>query len=246
MKIAGNQNPFLPKPVDKTPEEKLRQVADLYEKQFMREMLKSMRSTVGESGLVKTNQAEKIFRDQLDDEYVNQWNQKGGLGLSDLIYDQLVEKYGAQMGINKNKLEKPIGPVQLSAIDQFKISRMPNPAGDQKSIQYRIEINPQSIIGSTKDQVQSPLAVDSEETSAANEVLAPWGGKIVRKLMTQADEQAIEISHDNGLVSRLNFRGQTGLNEGDTIEPGQKIGLLDENSKMFFWNIQNGTKVVSE
>lgn len=29
------------------------------------------------------------------------------LGLSDLIYDQLVEKYGAQMGINKSKVEKP-------------------------------------------------------------------------------------------------------------------------------------------
>lgn len=78
MKIAGQQNPFLPKPIEKTPEEKLRQVSDYYEKQFMREMLKSMRSTISESGLVKTNQAEKIFRDQLDDEYVDQWNQKGG------------------------------------------------------------------------------------------------------------------------------------------------------------------------
>ena len=245
MKIAGHQNPFLPKPIEKTPEEKLRQVSDLYEKQFMREMLKSMRSTISESGLVKTNQAEKIFRDQLDDEYVNQWNQKGGLGLSDLIYDQLVEKYGAQMGINKSKVEKPSGPVQLSANDQYKVSRIANPTGDQKSIQFQIEKNPQMANSNTKNFNQSPLAVDSEEANI-NDVLAPWGGQIVRKLLTQADEQALEISHDNGLVSRLNFRGTTSLTEGDVIQSGQKIGLLDESSKMFFWNIQNTTKVVSE
>lgn len=229
MKIAGNQNPFLPKPIDKTPEEKLRQVADLYEKQFMREMLKSMRSTVSESGLVKTNQAEKIFRDQLDDEYVNQWNKKGGIGLSDLIYDQLVEKYGAQMGINKNKLEKPNGPIHLSEQDQFRATRIPNPSGEQKGIQYRLD---------KKTGSDSPLAVDSEERPQI-QILAPWNGQVVKKYILDGDEQALEISHENGLVSRLNFRGSSQLQIGDQVQAGGHVGLLNDDAKMYFWNIAN-------
>lgn len=238
MKIVGNQNPFLPKPIDKTPEEKLRQVADLYEKQFMREMLKSMRSTVSESGLVKTNQAEKIFRDQLDDEYVNQWNQKGGIGLSDLIYDQLVDKYGAQMGINKNKLEKPQGPVQLAAQDQFRAVRIPNPSGEQKGIQYKIE---KKMIGNgllADPKNNSPLPVDSEDQSQS-EINSPWTGQVVKKYLLDGDEQSLEISHDNGLVSRLNFRGTTQLQVGDQVQAGGNVGLLNDEAKAYFWNIAN-------
>ena len=55
----------LPVPQQQTPEQQLREVAELYEKNFMREMYKAMRGTVPENTLVKTNQAEKIFQEQL-------------------------------------------------------------------------------------------------------------------------------------------------------------------------------------
>lgn len=80
---------------------KLREVADLYEKQFLGEMMKAMRGTAGEGKdqLIPVSQAEKIYKEQLDQQYVEQWGANGGVGMSDMIYNQLIEKYGPQLGL---------------------------------------------------------------------------------------------------------------------------------------------------
>ena len=71
-------------------DKKLHGVADMYEQHFIREMMKQMRSTVQESGFIKQNNAEKIFRGQLDDQYADQWGKAGGIGLSNLIHDHYI------------------------------------------------------------------------------------------------------------------------------------------------------------
>ena len=63
-------------------DKKLHGVADMYEQHFIREMMKQMRSTVSEGGFVKANNAEKIFQEQLDDQYADQWQKSGGIGFS--------------------------------------------------------------------------------------------------------------------------------------------------------------------
>lgn len=89
-------------------EEKLREVADLYEKHFIKEMMKQMKSTVPESGLLKKNNAEKIFEDQLDDQYSSEWNKRGGFGLSDMIYEQLNQKFGNSSGLSGPEVGKTV------------------------------------------------------------------------------------------------------------------------------------------
>jgi Rod binding domain-containing protein len=73
-------------------DKKIRGAAELYEKQFLREMTKAMRSTVKESELIPVSQGEKIFREQLDQQYADQWGDQGGIGLADLIEQKLREK----------------------------------------------------------------------------------------------------------------------------------------------------------
>jgi hypothetical protein len=73
---------FMGKPVQKSPDQKLHEVSEMYEKHFLREMMKAMRSTVHEGGFIQQNQAERIFKEQLDDHYVDKWSEKGGIGLS--------------------------------------------------------------------------------------------------------------------------------------------------------------------
>ena len=85
------QNPNLKSENNINPEN-LKKVSDEYEKYFLKEMIKSMRSTVQESEFLKANHAEKIFQEQLDDQYSAEWNQKGGFGLSEMIFKQLSEK----------------------------------------------------------------------------------------------------------------------------------------------------------
>lgn len=79
--------------------QKVREVADLYEKFFIKELMRHMKSGLNEDGgIIKKNNAEKIFSEQLDEQYSEQWNKRGGFGLSDMIYDNITERYGAQAG----------------------------------------------------------------------------------------------------------------------------------------------------
>jgi hypothetical protein len=100
-----------PNPVDgdhKPPEserskqvkKKIRSVAELYEKQFLRDMVKQMRSTVSFSDISKPSFAEGYFSEQLDQEYVEKWGDRGGIGLGDMIYQQLMSQYGSRMGVS--------------------------------------------------------------------------------------------------------------------------------------------------
>ena len=71
----------------------LRKASQLYEKHFLRELVKSMRKTVPESSLTKSSMGEKIYKQQLDAEYVEKWGDAGGLGLADIIYTHIKDQF---------------------------------------------------------------------------------------------------------------------------------------------------------
>lgn len=195
-----------------------REVSDMYEKHFLREMMKSMRSSVPESGLVKVNSAEKIFREQLDGEYVEKWGERGGVGISDLIYNDLIEKYGERFGL-KERQEKPSGPLKLGEKDTINIRRSYDNANQKFSFQFD---------GLKKD---SPGSV---------EAVSPWSGLLSKKVQLSADEFFLEVSHDNGLTSQMKFKGLLQpINVNDRLEAGDKIGLLSRDASDFFWNLKN-------
>lgn len=208
------------------PEQKLKNVAEMYEKHFLREMMRSMRSTVHEGGFVKTNTGEKIFREQLDQEYVEKWGDRGGIGLADMIYDQLIEKFGVQMGI-KQAPNKPVGPVLLNEKSQYSIQRQKSMNQPDRTLSYQIEKNPKNF---DKTMISSP-----------------WSGTLLNQMDLSVDEKLIEIAHDNGLKSQIIFRGLASpLSSGQKLESGETVGLLSPEAKTFFWNIQNNLNSVSE
>ncbi len=77
----------------------LREAAQMYEQHFLMEMIKAMRSTVDHSGLVPQSAAESLFQQKLDQEYAEEWAQSGGIGLADMIYQQIKEKIDSSGGL---------------------------------------------------------------------------------------------------------------------------------------------------
>lgn len=223
-------NKFQNLKTQRTPEQqdkKLREVGDLYEKQFLREMLKAMRGTVKESGFIKSNQAEKIFREQLDHEYVEKWGEKGGIGMSDLIYNQLIDKYGAQLGI-RPPVEKPKGPLPLDEKSNFN--------------------SPPIVSTKSSDKLSFQFLKNFDQpTMGITTVKMPWQGKLMSSTKLGADEHLLKIIHDNGLKSQLVFRGQVypGL-VGEQLQASDSIGLLSPEARAFFWNVEPISKAVSE
>ena len=215
--LADKKNPVT--------DEKFREVAEMYEKHFIREMMKEMRSTVHESGFIKQNNAEKMFSEQLDDNYAGQWTQKGGIGLADLIHDQLMQKYGPQYGL-KEKLAKPHGPIDLNAKSNITTLRIPH-TENSEATHLKIEANPEAGL----------------KTAALKN---PWAGTLLDKKFLEMDQMQYHIQHDNGLESLIMTRG-SGLAEGaasdrklsvgDKIPAGQQMGWLNSASPLF-WTIK--------
>src|SRR5690625_3494972 len=78
-------------------EQQLRAAVSEFESLFIHEMLSAMRKTVPEDGLIPTNTAENIFEDMLDEEIAKMSSQAGGIGLAEMLYQQLAaDAYGRQ------------------------------------------------------------------------------------------------------------------------------------------------------
>lgn len=214
---------FMRAPVQKSADEKLHDVSDMYEKHFLREMMKAMRSTVHESGFIQQNQAEKIFREQLDDHYVDKWSEKGGIGLSKMIYEQLIDKFGVQMGI-KRPVARPQGPLPLDEKSNYSAHQFRHP-GKKQALSYRIDKVPAQQGGS----------------QGKPEVKAPWDGVLLGS-KTLADKQTmVEIEHDNGLKSQMVFKGNLSkVLTGEKVQAGETLGVLSPESKSLYWTVEDG------
>jgi flagellar protein FlgJ len=171
-----------------------------------------MKSTLPEGGLIKKNNAEHIFQDQLDDQYSTEWNKRGGFGISDLIFEQLTQKFGSK----ENNLEKPVGPIEFK--DHSKIFKLPHGADHT----YQVEPN-------------NPGAKNSD-------IQSPWAGTLQSKNRMDNDQTSFRIKHDNGLESLILIHGapteQTRhLSPGDQIGAGDVLGQASGTSPLF-WTIK--------
>ncbi|RYZ77843.1 MAG: flagellar biosynthesis protein FlgJ, partial [Proteobacteria bacterium] len=178
-----------------------------------------MRSTVKEGGFVQANQAEKIFKEQLDQEYVDKWGAKGGIGLADLIYKQMVDKYGVQMGL-KPAVDKPQGPLALKESTSFTAKPFQKNSKDP-NVSFRFDRTAEA-------ETTKPIPVEN-----------PWAGTLLGKKTLLTGETLMEIGHDNGLKSQLVFKGvASGLKDGTKLQAGETVGLLSPDAKSFFWHTQ--------
>lgn len=198
--------------------EKLKEVADMYEKHFLKEMMKQMKSTVVEgTGMFKKNNAEKIFQEQLDDEYSSEWNKQGSFGLSNMIYDQLMDRFGGQFGLSES-IEKPKGPIELN--EEHKVK----------------DLKPLSDFS---------IKIDSSK-SANQTVKNPWAGTLQSKELMSEDQTVYKIKHDNGLESLITIQGAASeksrfLSKGDHLQAGEELGLAAQASPLF-WTVRANTK----
>ncbi|MBV2168854.1 MAG: rod-binding protein [Bdellovibrio sp.] len=228
---------FMGRPVQKSPEQKLRDVSDMYEKHFLREMMKAMRSTVHEGGFVQSNQAEKIFKEQLDDHYVEKWGERGGIGLSDMIYKQLMDKFGVMMGI-KAPVAKPQGPLPFDAKSEYRAQPFQHP-GKKQAVSYRIDVNRAETPG------------ESQANKEPEAVKAPWDGVLLGKRALVDNQTMLEIEHDNGLKSQMVFKGGVSkVSTGQKLQAGDTLGFLSPEAKSLYWTVEPeaepGPETVSE
>ncbi len=93
MKIAWDPNMILLDKAQKlsTSQQKLTDVAEQFEALFLQQLFAEMRKTVTESDLFGDRKAEKLFESMLDEELSQDMARSGGIGLSNVIYQQMID-----------------------------------------------------------------------------------------------------------------------------------------------------------
>ncbi|GAW29449.1 rod-binding protein [Carboxydocella sp. ULO1] len=70
-------------------DKKLKEACQQMEALFLHQLLQRMRATVPKGGLFPEDNGEEIFRDMLDGELAVQMSKAGGIGLAEMLYQQL-------------------------------------------------------------------------------------------------------------------------------------------------------------
>jgi len=73
--------------------DKLKEASQEFEAYFVNTLLKVMRNTIQEGGLVKKSQARETFEGMLDEEMAKKIAKGGGIGLADMIYQNMLKAY---------------------------------------------------------------------------------------------------------------------------------------------------------
>ncbi len=203
-------------PTQQAMDKKLQEVSQLYEKQFLRMMMKEMRNTVKPSGLNEPSMTEKVFREKLDEEYVEKWGDKGGIGLADVIYSQLKEKFAPQ----HMQMQKPMGPLPMKKGTQIKID-------NTEKVQEFKKVNPDMSLQLTP----------ANGGSDSREVTSPWDGK-VSKQVSNENINLIELDHGEGLRSKISYSGNaTPLKVGQEVRAGEALGLVSADNPVLNWQL---------
>ena len=204
-------------------------VAKQYEKQFMMEMVKAMRQSVGESGYLKPSMAEGIYREQLDEQYVDNWGESGGMGITDLIYNEIMEKF---LGRDTNGVRqmKSQGPLPLSDKDILRARPVPSQGGES---------------GGSKKQVALEMQVADRVGRGPLPIRAPWSGTLL-SLRTEAGRTSAVVDHGQGLKSTIMFEG-IGAHHviGENISQGEVLGLLSPDARRYLWNMSSAQVVAN-
>lgn len=194
--------------------------ARMYEKQFLREMVKAMRGTVSFSEMSKPSMGEEIYRGQLDEEYVEAWGDGGGLGFADLIHDEIMSKILAQA----DRSQKQKGPIPLSDRDISRVLRAPGPPPEA---------------GALKKQSAFRVMLKPDPGGAPAKIQTPFDAKVLAT--TKVDgKTTVLLEHDAGVRSALIFDGIASvLQPGMKLAKGDAIGTLNPDAKSFFWNLSS-------
>jgi flagellar protein FlgJ len=208
-------------PAQKDPRDpKMLDAAKSFENQFIRQMISEMRKTVPKDDLVENSMADDIFREQLDDHYADTWTGQGGVGIADMIYDQLQDKYGKQKSIMLPKGPGEVLPLKASA-PQIKSSDKHHDifASADKSLFLA-----KPMQGGFDIKAKDPLPERVD-------IKTPMSGIILQTAALEDGREMIVVKHDEGLVSQFVHTGRTLVKINDRVTAGDTIAVLPPSQK---------------
>lgn len=217
VKIPQGISEIRPRQIDRDKNlTRLKTASQMYEQHFLQEMVKAMRATVS-PGFQEPTFGEKIYREQLDQQYVDAWSKRGEMGLAEMIYKQMSEKLFPDPS---SRLPPPKGPIHLQ--------KPPLPIHSESPVIPIKKI----------DTTSTDMLLQYDLKDQPSPVTSPWSGRINQIATIDGGTATVRIAHSPNLSSLISFHGLTrAVKLGDEVQAGQKLGDLDPTSPQLSWRV---------
>jgi murein DD-endopeptidase MepM/ murein hydrolase activator NlpD len=225
-KIRAAQN----SPDDKQKGE-LKKVAQEFESIFIAYMLKVMRETIEDSGLLEEGFGKSIYTEMFDQEVALNMAQHGGLGISDLLYRNLSETMPSDektpgTAPSGDSVPKQSNPSQASPEED----KSPNKAEDEISdLQIPILAPVSSAFGIRRDPFSNKTKFHKGLDLAAPKgmkVPAALPGKVISAGYESAYGNAVLVQHADGFQTRYAHLGSILVKKGDVVASESTLGTV--------------------
>jgi len=200
-------------------EKRLKEACAEFESIFICLVMKQMRKTITQSGLISGGKGEEIFTDMMDEELSKQASLRQGLGLRDVLIEQLTGKREGRFprGIaaenySKNRSVEACGqPFVLPVLGEISspYGWRADPFTGEQDFHHGIDI----------------------ASSLGSEVSAAGAGRVVFSGWKKGYGRVVEIEHQGGLNTIYAHNSKNLIRVGEMVSRYQAIALVGSSGR---------------
>lgn len=200
-------------------EKRLEEACAEFESLFIYQVMKQMRKTIVQTKLISGGKGEEIFTSMMDEEISKQVSLRQGLGLRDVLIEQLTGKRGkvlphhiANETYSKNQAVKESkNPFVFPAVGSISSSYgwREDPFTGRRDFHYGIDI-------------ASPSGSEVSAAEAGHVVFSGW---------KEGYGRVVEVEHEDGLTTLYAHNAKNLVKEGERVAKYQTIALVGNSGK---------------
>jgi len=210
----------------------LKKVSQEFESLFIAQLLKVMRETIEESGLMEGGFGKSIYTDLFDQEVARSMAKRGVLGISDLLYKNLSDK-NSQVGqpTSTNPAPSNEAPAQTSPADSGTSSK---PEPEISDLQLPVQAPVSSSFGMRNDPFSHQATFHKGVDLAApdgTKVVAALPGTVISAGYETGYGNNVLIQHSGGLQTRYGHLGSVNVKAGDVVDSESVLGTVGNTGR---------------
>jgi murein DD-endopeptidase MepM/ murein hydrolase activator NlpD len=210
----------------------LKKVSQEFESLFIAQLLKVMRETIEESGLMEGGFGKSIYTDLFDQEVARSMAKRGVLGISDLLYKNLSDK-NSQVGqpTSTNPAPSNEAPAQTSPADSGTSSK---PEPEISDLQLPVQAPVSSSFGMRNDPFSHQATFHKGVDLAApdgTKVVAALPGTVISAGYETGYGNNVLIQHSGGLQTRYGHLGSVNVKAGDVVDSESVLGTVGSTGR---------------
>jgi peptidoglycan hydrolase FlgJ len=212
----------------------LKKAAQEFEAVFVSYLLKAMRETIEDSGLMEEGLGKSTYTEMFDQELSVSMAKHGVLGISELLYRNLSAKDSSQ-GKN-NPVPAPDGKQVSEPATPVPAKRSEEKTSDQEisDVHLPVQAPISSQFGARVDPFTHKIGMHKGVDLAAPEgtkVLAALPGTVVSAGCENGYGNTILVQHSGGVQTRYAHLGQMNVKAGEVVSSDQILGTVGDTGR---------------